>query len=325
VRANPYRVISAELVTEHTITNNPNDQIRPEDFENEGATGRLPEYIVVAPDDPITPADEEEWVAARDCFEGDGDFDDGILTETTDTGAVIVAGGTYYKNYFDAGGTPWTDPSKPGNPPLYSADLKGGFTNAWYTSLNRDPFEGYTRNIQDIDGNIIREQASGPRWRLKSNKFGQDIPGLEIPLIECSPTPFQQNNIKYVVGETTTTTINLLDWDPGNLLEITDAGGVPVNAVRDANGQPVLDAFGNYIAQSPLATTAGWVDANLNPNQTGADSGLSINGLPLTDDFDLAYYFKGERKAATLNNAFIRVVYRLPQPLPDEIFSDQFE
>jgi hypothetical protein len=28
--------------------------------------------------------------------------------------------------------------------------------------------------------------VSGPRWRLKANKFGQDIPGLEIPLRECS-------------------------------------------------------------------------------------------------------------------------------------------
>jgi len=34
----------AELIITHQITNNPNDQVRPEDLENEGATGRKPSY-----------------------------------------------------------------------------------------------------------------------------------------------------------------------------------------------------------------------------------------------------------------------------------------
>src|SRR6056297_2987036 len=42
-----FRITAAELVTKHTITNNPNDQIRPEDFENEAAIGRLPTYSVI--------------------------------------------------------------------------------------------------------------------------------------------------------------------------------------------------------------------------------------------------------------------------------------
>ena len=30
----------------HHITNNPNDQLRPEDLENEAATGRKPSYTI---------------------------------------------------------------------------------------------------------------------------------------------------------------------------------------------------------------------------------------------------------------------------------------
>jgi hypothetical protein len=38
-------VTKAYLVIDHLITNNPNDQLCPEDLENEGATGRKPEYF----------------------------------------------------------------------------------------------------------------------------------------------------------------------------------------------------------------------------------------------------------------------------------------
>ena len=37
-------VTKAQLVVEHWVTNNPNDQLRPEDLENEAATGRKPSY-----------------------------------------------------------------------------------------------------------------------------------------------------------------------------------------------------------------------------------------------------------------------------------------
>ncbi len=50
-KANPetaYEVYSAKLIVTHLITNNPNDQLRPEDMENEGATGRLPLTTVSA-------------------------------------------------------------------------------------------------------------------------------------------------------------------------------------------------------------------------------------------------------------------------------------
>lgn len=318
-----FQVVSAELITDHNISNNPNDQIRPEDYENEGATGRLPEYIVIAPDDPFTPVNEEEWVSARDCFEGDGDF----IEAAEDLIPTPIGLGTYFKNYLDEqSNNPWADPTSldsndqtaVGSPlerdPLsYSSDLSGGFTNAWYTTIDRDPFEAYQRDILDEQDNVLRSIGSGPRWRLKSNKFGQDIPGLEIPLVECSPTPFTQANIKYPVGDPTITTINLLDWDADNLLR--DSQGNPINPLLDENGSPVLDAFGNIVATSPLATSRGWVDPDFNINQTAPGSGLSINGLPLSDDFDLAYYFKGERKAVALRNAFIQVTYRLNNPV----------
>jgi hypothetical protein len=132
---------------------------------------------------------------------------------------------------------------------------------------------------EDVDNLTL---VSGPRWRLKPNKFGQDLPGLELPLVECSEPPFQSDNIKYAVGEPTTTIINLLDW-------------------ADENG--------------PLATSKGWVDVTANEFVTieGTDpiSGVSYttNGLPMTDDFDLAVYVKGDRKSTAVYNATLVIEY----------------
>jgi hypothetical protein len=228
-------------VVEHLITNNPNDQLRPEDMENEGATGRLPLYADVG----------GVRVSNRDCYEGDGDF---------------IAANTYLRN--PAFANP-TDPDA-----IYSADLQEGLTNAWYTTINRDPFEPDP------------ETAIGPRWRLKANKFGQDIPGLEIPLVECSPVPFTSDNIKYKVGEPTVTTINLLDWEGNETIPV-----------------------------SPLLTSRGWIDSaanlqNLDPaGVPDAPNGTSINGLPLTEDFDLAVYVKGDKKPTSVFNATLNIVY----------------
>lgn len=230
----PYPVYEARLIVTHLITNNPNDQLRPEDMENEGATGRLPKYVEGAGDRYST----------VDCYEGDGDF---------------IASGTLFKNSTFAVDAASTDPL-----PL-SADLTEALTNGWYTTTNRDPFEP-----DPVSG-------IGPRWRLKANKFGQDIPGLEIPLVECSPVPFTSANIKYDVGTVTVTTINLLDFED--------------------------DA-------SPLKTSFGWVDAEQNPVNIPSDiPGISINGLPLTEDFDLAVYIKGDQKPTTIYNATLEIVY----------------
>lgn len=239
-----FPVLSAKLIVEHLITNNPNDQLRPEDMENEGATGRLPDYVQVG----------DFRASTRDCFEGDGD---------------AIPSGTYFQTPVRGEGADADFLSY-----AYSADLLEGLTNAWYTTIHRDPFEG-----DPVTG-------IGPRWRLKANKFGQDIPGLEIPLVECSPVPFTSENIKYKVGEPTVTTINLLDWNP------TD--DIPV---------------------SPLLTSRGWIDSaanlqNLDPDGVpDAPNGISINGLPLTEDFDLAVYIKGDKKPTSIFNARLEIVY----------------
>jgi len=235
-----FPVYEAKLIVTHLITNNPNDQLRPEDMENEGATGRLPNYNELG---------GLHRLSTVDCYEGDGDF---------------IESGTLFKN-----GSFAVDPTSIDPLPL-SEDLTEALTNGWYTTTNRDPFEADP------------ETGIGPRWRLKANKFGQDIPGLEIPLKECSPVPYTSENIKYNVGDVTVTTINLLDFED--------------------------DA-------SPLKTSTGWIDATQNPinlpseNPALAAEGISINGLPLTDDFDLAVYIKGDRKPTTIFNAVLEITY----------------
>lgn len=249
-----YAVLSAQLIVQHEVTNNPNDQLRPEDFENEAATGNLPPT-----DDPANRATgrlpesielpDGTLVSARDCYEGDGDF---------------IPAGTVLKH------PTYARPDAP------SSDLREGLTNAWYTTTDRDPFAG-----DPVTG-------SGPRWRLKANKFGQDVPGLEIPAIVCSPPPFSHSNIKYPVGDFTTTVIDLLDWETEG--------------------------------ESPLAWSDGWkafLDA-----QDGALDALSENGLPLTDDFDLAVYIKGEGKPTTLYTAQVVVEWQADDIM---IFTDGFE
>lgn len=271
-------VTKATLTIEHNITNNPNDQIRPEDMENEGATGRLPEATIGL---------GGNLVSANTCYEGDGD---------------PIPAGTIFKNEeADLGDGDGVFPSTYAPKPYpYSADLVGGYTNGWFTTTDRDPFA----NVESTDvysGSDVGDPGDialgGPRWRLRPNKFGQDIPGLEIPAIACSPVPYSHNNIRYEVGELTTMTINLLDWEEGE-------GG---------------------LAESPLARAGGWIDASQNvqnitegapdefANTNG--NGLSINGAPITDDFDLLVYVKGDRKATALYTATLDIEYEGEGPV----------
>jgi hypothetical protein len=283
-------VTRAELVVNHWITNNPNDQLRPEDLENEAATGRKPSYSI---DVGTLGTDAEVWRSLIPCYEGDGDI---IDTEEGGVDPTFLGVGTFLKNTpfaLDPTATPGDLPEE--NPYAFSSDLTGAFTNAFYTTLNRDPFEwSYDADpdplVQDFVGSpfpddTLGELVSGPRWRLKPNKFGQDLPGLEIPAVECSPPPFERDNIKYITGTPTTTVINLLDWN------------------EEANGP------------SPLSTSKGWVDVTANGFVTVAgtdpDSGIpfTTNGLPMTDDFDLAVYVKGDRKATAVYNARLIIEY----------------
>jgi hypothetical protein len=287
-----YIVTKAQLVVNHWITNNPNDQLRPEDLENEAATGRKPSYRIEG-----TPGGADEvWKSLIPCYEGDGDFIEG------ETPATPIGAGTVLRNMpfaLQASAEPGDAPAD--DPYAFSADLTKAFTNAYYTTINRDPFEWSYVNSDEANAGVYDfvgsatpltdlelavgglELVSGPRWRLKPNKFGQDLPGLEIPLIECSAPPFQSDNIKYEVGEPTTTIINLLDWD-------------------EATKGP-----------SPLSTSKGWVDFTQNEFITVTD-GVSSNGLPMSEDFDLAVYIKGDRKSTAVYNAKLVLEYTVEPP-----------
>jgi hypothetical protein len=307
-----YNVSKAELRVRHWITNNPNDQIRAEDMENEGATGLLPEYV----ENPIG-----VWRSAVNCYEGDGDY------VTEETGGTSIGEGTLFKNdeYIYAGDSAQTTSADPAELPYpYSSDLTGGYTNAWYTTVDREPFEWWYIDPDDPvnpgkyysypDPNEAAAKAqiddlqlqlvSGPRWRLKAPKYGQDLPGVEMGVDEedyatnpgarpgCQAPPIKSEDIKYQRGMFTTTVINLLDWN-------TEEDG-----------------------PSPLSTTAGWVDASQNVNAIVAldengnpvaedDSepatGTSVNGAPLTPDFDLVVYVKGDKKPTVIYDAQLYV------------------
>jgi Ca2+-binding RTX toxin-like protein len=235
-----YRITSAELVTNHTVTNNPNDQIRPEDFENESAIGQLPTYEVVADYNADNQGPREVWVTTDAYYAGDG---------------TLYPAGTVLKDALLAAN--WAASDLAG---LGANDGAEGFTNAWYTTMDREPFEA---DLND-DGT---EYDIGPRWRLQPDKYGQDLPGVVIPVDPSLPPPPTNDQVKYEVGSDTTTVINLLDW------------GLPI---------------------SPLSISAGWQD------EAGS---VSINGLNLTDNFDIAFYIKGDIKPATIYNTTLVMDY----------------
>lgn len=223
-----YKVTSAKLVLDHDITNSPNDQIRPEDFENENATGILPQYTVCPTAPALNPSacsglPAGTWVSAVDSQEG-GDLE-------------LLPAGTVLKALNPATG-------------LFE------YTNAWYTTLDRDPFGGVN-----------------PRFRFKSSKFGQDLPGVEIP--------------QYVVGTPTTTTIDLLSIkDP-----VTGLPALADSKNWNAFLDETTDIFGNY---DPI-------------------DGYSAEDCPMTQDLDLMLYVKGEvGKPTVVRSAQLLVTYEDP-------------
>ncbi|WP_175545393.1 calcium-binding protein [Thalassovita taeanensis] len=194
-----YRITSAELLVNHTITNNPNDQLRPEGLENEAAIGTLPTYQIL---------DDGSWVTTDDYYAGDG---------------TLYPAGTVLKD--PALAALWATSELAA---IGAVDGAEGFTNAWYTTMDREPFEA----AFDESGEYI----SGPRWRLQPDKYGQDLPSVVIPLDPSLPPPPTKDEVKYDVGEVTQTVINLLDWEtPVSRMSIS-AGWQDQAGTTDING-----------------------------------------------------------------------------------------
>jgi Ca2+-binding RTX toxin-like protein len=226
-----YKITAGELLTNHTITNNPNDQIRPEDLENEAAIGQLPGYVVVSDWNEDGAGAREVWVSDGDYYAGDGTF---------------YPAGTVLRDDFLAANWAASDLAAIG-----STDGAAGFTNAWYTTMDREPFEADLNDT--LDGYDV-----GPRWRLQPDKYGQDLPSVVIPIDPSLPPPPTKDEVKYDVGTDTQTVINLLDWGA---------------------------------AVSRLSISAGY------HNNSGT---VSVNGVNMTNDLDVAFYVKGDIKPATL-------------------------
>jgi hypothetical protein len=352
--ATGYPVTKALLYVTHWITNNPNDQLRPEDIENEAATGRKPSYRIDQADAASPDPTATVWKSTVPCYEGDADV---IDTEEGGQDPTFIGIGTYLKN------TPWAytdvqlpDPCDPVtgdncyDPQPISSDLTGGFTNAFYTTINRDPFEWSYRDrtsdanlfsfigcagpIDDPDyagtcqddfdqpyTNIANlDLVSGPRWRLKANKFGQDLPGLEIPAAECSPPPFERDNIKYNVGDLTTTVVNLLDWDTAN------KGPSPLSnslGWTDTTVVPSADGLECTLLHNPFITIIN-ADPATGCALAAGTPPITSNGLPMSDGFDLAVYVKGDRKSTAIYSAKLVIAYEgevVPPPVVDAALS----
>ncbi|WP_146404097.1 GEVED domain-containing protein [Planctomycetes bacterium CA13] len=329
-----YHVTTANLRVNHAVTNNPNDQIRPEDLENEEATGRTPEYQVIGNYQVVAnPADASEflWVSDLNDYAGNGTYypsyflldENGNIVPPTDAtpedliihdlngneigvknqievvlsdGSTTIVDGTIFRD------------SMLIEPDGISSDLTGGFTNAWFTTMNRDPFEPnaqYARElfetVNNVDDEYLVLNVPGPRWRLQAGKFGQDLPGVDIPLIPQSRPPFTKYNIKYPTGGDTTTIINLLDGagvlDNGvDLRESTHWVGL----VRDFNG---------VIIDERLAVDDS--GALITRDDGGSTSYLTVNGAWLSEGFDFSVYIKGDKKPASLYDSQLVLEYEI--------------
>ena len=214
---NLYSVTSAELVLHHTITNNPNDQVRPEDFENEAAIGTLPTYEIVVADPGDGNGARELWRTTDDYYAGDG---------------TLYPAGTILKDAWLA--EQWAGSDLAG---LGASDGAAGYTNAWYTTMDREPFEPV------LNGDGTDYASSGPRWRLQPDKYGQDLPGVVIPddpSVTANPT---KDQVKYEVGAETQTVLNLLDWgDPAKPLSVS-AGWQDKPGEVSSNGLNYSEGF----------------------------------------------------------------------------------
>ncbi|KEO56509.1 hypothetical protein [Thioclava pacifica] len=257
-----YHVTEAELVIHHTITNNPNDQVRPEDFENEAAIGILPTYYI----DPAWNGDgageREVWLTTDAYYAGDG---------------TLYPADTILRDEFLADA--W-DESVLGD--IGADDGADGFTNAWYTTMDREPFEP----VLSEDGTEYAD--SGPRWRLLPDKYGQDLPSVVIPDDPSEPPPPTNDEVKYEVGAETQTVLNLLDWGmPAKPLSVSAGwqdkpGEVSVNGMNYTDGFDVAVYIKGDIKPATVYSAELVMSYELiSTHAVGAD----VNGSDDVDDF----------------------------------------
>ncbi|WP_299649285.1 hypothetical protein [uncultured Tateyamaria sp.] len=336
-----FDVTKAELRITHNITNNPNDQVRPEDYENEAAIGRLPShYIVKDPDDPTNTL----WISPVDSYNGEGTFLPSYLKLDAAGQVDLTAGGIEvfdlddnlvgYRNEDEAGapiGTVLRDLSlvalaDAADLTFTTSDLAQGFTAEWYTTVDREPFEwSYDKFPDDPYRNVFEsfrdpdlaeaagysedDLVSGPRWRLTPNKFGQDLPGLEVPLVPNTSPPYQKDNIKYETGELVTTTLNLLDWDEESPLS-NSLGWMTVDKGRlDENSDGLIDEGWSQVNGTLGAgddLPEGFVLTAVTPNGVTLDANF----------FDTSIYVKGDRQdAAKLYDMELIIEYDSNEPV----------
>ena len=114
---------------------------------------------------------------------------------------------------------------------MLSPEVLAGFTAEYFIITDREPFEAVV-----VDG----EYESGPRWRVKPEKFGQDLPGVIVPVDPTVPTNVWEE--KYPVGAETQTVLNLLDGD--GLTPLSVSAGWQNNAgTATVNGLNMTDDF----------------------------------------------------------------------------------
>ncbi|MFX0543636.1 hypothetical protein ACEWPM_018310 [Roseovarius sp. S4756] len=212
-----FKITAAELVLHHTITNNPNDQVRPEDYENEAAIGTLPTYQVIADYNEDGQGPREVWVSTDGYFAGDGTF---------------YEAGTILRDDLLAANWAASDLAA-----LGASDGAEGFTNAWYTTMNREPWEP----VLNEDG--TEYAGSGPRWRLMPDKYGQDLPSVVIPIDPSATASPSKDEVKYEVGVETQTVLNLLDWETPFSPMSTSAGWQNLAGTVSENGVNITENF----------------------------------------------------------------------------------
>jgi hypothetical protein len=126
--------------------------------------------------------------------------------------------------------------------------------------------------------------------------------------VECSPPPFERDNIKYNVGDPTVTVINLLDWDTVN------KGPSPLSNSKgwvDTTVVPSADGLECTLANNPFISILN-ADPALGCVLPAGTTPITSNGMPVTNGFDLSIYVKGDKKSVAIYNAKLEIEYELP-------------